>query len=260
LLELSDCREDIVKLARLSDGPEIFFSVQGEGPSIGRPSVFVRCSLCNLHCVWCDTDYTWNWVGTEFRHVRDANPKYTKFEKRDEIVELAPGAVAELVMRHPCRNVVLTGGEPMIQQTECQDLMSALRAADPSYRFEVETNGTFVPQPAFHECIDQYNVSPKLGNSGVALPMREKEEALAFFVSVAANFKFVIQSQQDLDEVNTLVQRYGLSPDHVFLMPEGQTSAVVRERSVWLVEICKRHGYRFSDRLHLHLFGEGRGK
>ena len=125
-----------MKLAKLSGGPEIFHSVQGEGPSSGLPSVFVRSSLCNLHCVWCDTDYTWNWVGTRFRHERDADPSYRKYEKRHQIVELSPQEVVDGVIAYPCRNVVLTGGEPLIQQDDFRQVMTALRATSQS-RFSV---------------------------------------------------------------------------------------------------------------------------
>ena len=40
---------------------EIFESIQGEGPTAGEPCVFLRLAMCNLHCRWCDTKYTWDW-------------------------------------------------------------------------------------------------------------------------------------------------------------------------------------------------------
>ena len=52
-----------LKLSRQPSGePEIFHSLQGEGHSIGTPTVFLRLALCNLTCVWCDTKYTWDWA------------------------------------------------------------------------------------------------------------------------------------------------------------------------------------------------------
>src|SRR5688572_11065970 len=129
-----------MNIARLPDGPEIFASVQGEGKTQGRPSVFVRTSHCNLYCAWCDTDYTWNWVGTPFKHVRNR-----KYDPSQEILEMSPAEVARAVRSHPGTNVVLTGGEPLLQHRELAELMGILREADHRYRFEVETNGTLVP-------------------------------------------------------------------------------------------------------------------
>jgi organic radical activating enzyme len=66
-----------MKLARLGEGPEIFHTLQGEGVSVGLPAVFIRASRCNLHCVWCDTDHTWNFTGTPWPHEKNAVPGYT---------------------------------------------------------------------------------------------------------------------------------------------------------------------------------------
>ena len=211
-----------LQLARLHGQPEVFYSIQGEGKSIGVPSVFVRTSLCNLHCIWCDTDYTWNWTGTRFRHINDARAGYRKFDKKAWIAQCSIAEVVALVADFPCRNVILTGGEPMLQQAGLVHLMQALRHTHPEYRFEVETNGTLLPSPAFDAAIDQYNVSPKLENSNNARKLREKPAVYQFFAkNPKAHFKFVLAEKGDLDEVFDLLFRYQIPVEKVWLMPEG---------------------------------------
>jgi 7-carboxy-7-deazaguanine synthase len=245
-----------MKIAKLNNRGEIFYSIQGEGKNIGVPSVFVRTSLCNLHCVWCDTDYTWNWEGTPFRHKRDVDPAYRKFRKEEQIVELSVEEIIAEISTYPCKHIVLTGGEPLMQQAELVMLIRAL----PGYFFEVETNGTLLPTAEFDARIDQYNVSPKLANSGNALQLREKSESLRFFAtSQKAYFKFVVCLEHDLDEVLTLQSTYAIPASRIILMPEGSTSAEFNNKPLAIVEMCKRHGFRYSDRLHVHLYGEKRG-
>lgn len=249
-----------LKLARLHAQPEIFYSIQGEGKSTGIPSIFVRTALCNLHCIWCDTDYTWNWVGTRFRHVNDANPGYQKFSKKDWIAECSIAEVAKSVGAYPCKNVILTGGEPMLQQVGLVALMLQLRSESSEYRFEVETNGTLIPNTEFDSAIDQYNVSPKLGNSANPRKLREKPTALRFFAqSPKANFKFVVAEKTDLEEVLALIKTYEIAPEKVWLMPEGTHAKVLAKRRIWLVETCKTFGFRYSDRLHVQIWGAKKG-
>lgn len=250
-----------MKLARLHSRPEVFLSVQGEGKSIGRPSVFVRLSTCNLYCTFCDTDYTWNWQGTAFRHRRDAEPGYRKFDPGRDLVELPPGAIAAEVARFDCRNVVLTGGEPLLQQGELAELLRSLRALDPEYRFEIETNGTVVPAADLDALVEQYNVSPKLENSGVQERHRVRSEALAFFArSPKATFKFVVMEARDVEEVADCVRLHSLPADRIWLMPEGSSSETIRGRQRWLADVCAARGFQLGDRLHIHLYGDERGK
>ena len=250
----------MLKLARLGDGPEIFHSLQGEGVNAGRPSIFVRTSTCNLHCVWCDTDYTWNWEGTTFHHERERDPGYCKFRREQEVVETSVAEAANRVASFPCRDVVLTGGEPMLQQARLADLMEQLRRRDPAYAFEVETNGTLRPDDRFDAFVAQYSVSPKLANSGNAAPLRLRWEALQWFAaSPKAWCKFVVCAPADVDEIEALAARLALPAHRVLLMPEGRTAAEVEANRDLVVGLCLAKGYSFSDRLHLRLFGPVRG-
>jgi 7-carboxy-7-deazaguanine synthase len=252
-----------LQMARLRGQAEIFHSIQGEGKSLGVPSVFVRTSLCNLHCIWCDTDYTWNWTGTRFEHVHDARPGYQKFKKSDWIATESVESVAQTVADFGCTNVILTGGEPMLQQPALIRLMRVLRTDHNrvgAWRFEVETNGTMVPEADFDEAIDQYNVSPKLANSNNPQRLRERPKAYRFFAgSAKSNFKFVVASPDDLQEVMALIKTYQISPDKVYLMPEGTSRAALTRKRKWLAEVCKAEGFRYTDRLHIQIWGSKKG-
>ena len=251
-----------MKLARLPDGsPEVFHTLQGEGLSLGRPAVFIRASLCNLHCRWCDTDYTWNWEGTPWPHDRDGEAGYHKYRREEQIIELPPAEVAALASRFPCRHLVLTGGEPLLQQDEFAEVLKLLREGDASWTAEVETNGTLIPSPGLDALIAHFNVSPKLANAGMPEEKRLVPEALAWFTeNPRAWFKFVVRNEKDLAEVTTVQERLGFTPDRVFLMPEGRSPEELQDRATWLAEVCRDRGFRFTDRLHVRLWGPARGR
>ncbi len=248
-----------MKLASLNGAPEIFHTIQGEGKSLGMPSVFVRLSLCNLHCIWCDTDYTWNWKGTRFTHVRDNEPDYEKYEQDEMIITMDPESVANLVLRYDCPNIVLTGGEPLMQQDELTRLLSILRHQIPGLHVEIETNGTLKPQTSLADLIDQYNVSPKLANSNNKKSLRDKPEVMRYLASsVKSNFKFVVDGRDDLSEVLELVQNYSIPPRKVYLMPQGTSPETLKEKRSWLTDVCMENNFNFTDRMHIHLFGNKR--
>ena len=244
-----------MKLARLGEGPEIFFSLQGEGKNQGTPSVFVRTSRCNLYCSWCDTPYTWNWRGSAYVHE---NTK--KFDLAAETVELDAVAAASWVLRWPCRRLVLTGGEPLLQASECVRLIQHLRSVDVKYVVEVETNGTLVPPPELDAIVDQYTVSPKLSNSGVERSLRLRHEALEVLArSPKSVFKFVVGDAADAEQVEQLEAKYEINPDRIYLMPQGTTPVRLEGLRPSIATACLARGYRFSDRLHIHLFGNQPG-
>ncbi|MBV9506960.1 MAG: 7-carboxy-7-deazaguanine synthase QueE [Acidobacteriia bacterium] len=218
---------------------ELFYSVQGEGSLVGVPSVFIRTSGCNLRCAWCDTPYT-SW--------------------KPEGAELSLDRIMDEVNAYRARHVVVTGGEPMIAP-EIVPLTARLRQV--GLHITVETAGT-VFQPV---ACDLMSISPKLANStpgdGWAAQHDRLRRNVDCLARLLANYeyqlKFVITSPTDLDEVRALVAELGTPPGRVILMPEGVDRAIVRERGVWLAEICKAEGFRFSPRLHIELYGNRRG-
>jgi len=225
---------------------EIFHSIQGEGELTGVPSVFVRTSGCNLRCSWCDTKYaSWQPEGTEV--------------SVDEVVAK--------VLGYSARHCVLTGGEPMIAKG-IHELASKLRAA--GLHITIETAATLPPGGI---ACDLASLSPKLSNStpdSVSTNgwsqrherTRLQPEVIAQWID-AYNFqlKFVIASENDLEEMTDLLALVNrpVPPSKVLLMPEGIDVAAIRGRDETLVEICKRHGYRYCNRLHIELFGNTKG-
>jgi 7-carboxy-7-deazaguanine synthase len=218
---------------------ELFYSVQGEGSLVGVPSFFIRTSGCNLRCAWCDTPYTsWNPEGADLN--------------LDQIVNE--------VKAHPARHVVVTGGEPMIAP-EIIPLTDRLRGL--GLHITIETAGTVFKPVA----CDLMSISPKLSNSTPQGPWKEQHNRLRINREVLMQLmsryeyqlKFVIENPRDLEEVRPLLASLEADRARVILMPEGTDRDVLRERGVWLAEICKSEGYRFSPRLHVDLYGNRRG-
>ena len=225
---------------------EVFYSLQGEGSLVGVPSVFIRTSGCTLRCAWCDTPYaSWNPEG--------------KTQAIDELI-------AE-VERHPTEHVVLTGGEPMIA-AGIRELAAELKLL--GYHITIETAGTVAPEGI---ACDLASLSPKLLNSAPNsvehAVWHKRHEATRWQPDVIRQwierypyqFKFVVSSPTDVDELEGMLKKLGREiPRHqVLLMPEARTLDTMRQRAVWLPDLCKARGYRYAHRLHIELWGSKRG-
>ena len=231
--------------------PEIFASVQGEGPSAGTPVAFLRLSRCNLACLWCDTAYTWHFEGDNRPHRSGES-----FDRKANQLELDEADVAARIAALGQNRLVITGGEPLMQAGKLAEMLKHL----PDMRVEIETNGTIDPPGSLDIRVDQYNVSPKLSHSGNPADLALKPDMLdRWATDERAFFKFVVAEPGDVDEVRKLVKTHMIPPARVFLMPEGTDSETLRTREEWLVPLCMEHGFRLSDRLHIHLFGDTRG-
>lgn len=226
---------------------EIFHSVQGEGELTGVPSVFVRTSGCNLRCRWCDTPYA-SW-----------NPEGNEMSIPDILTEVA---------KYPARHCVLTGGEPMVAKG-IHELADGLRGA--GMHITIETAGTVRPDGI---ACDLASLSPKLAHStpppgAFGEGWSRKHEALRlqpevlleWMRSYPFQWKFVVTGTRDLSEIDELLAAVDVEIPgwKIQLMPEGTDAETLRTRAPELVELCKQRGFRFCDRLHIHLFGNTKG-
>jgi len=246
---------------------EIFAdTVQGEGPTSGIPAAFVRLNGCDLHCTSlpCDTDYTWKPGKIERSHQFTA----------EEVLQKVPKGVT----------VVLTGGEPLLQQRRpaFRALLEGLH--ERGQRVEVETAGHHVPERFLDDRINpvlvhQWNVSPKLTWSGN--DFRDYEMTLPYFnrqyEGTKAYLKFVVSPRpmakpdgtlvtldQQMEEIHALVDKVHWAYERVCIQPAGTSPSEQLDDCKILMDWQQRHtpetGFRILPRLHILLWGNERGR
>lgn len=177
--------------------------------------------------------------------------------------------ILEEVKKHPAKHCVLTGGEPMIARN-IRDLAAALREA--GYHITIETAGTVAPKGI---ACDLASISPKFSNStpleGSIDPVwierheasRHQPDVIADWVREYPHYqiKLVVATEEDAGEA--LVTLKLALPDipswRIHLMPEGTDPETLAKRAAWLIDFCKKYGYRYCSRLHIHLFGNTKG-
>lgn len=256
---------------------ELFYSIQGEGRYVGTPSIFMRVSGCNLRCVFkgsmCDTPYS------------SFNPEKSKYENNQQILD----DILKLLEKNPQADLVVTGGEPLLYQDELTWLFGQLMDIYPELCITVETNGTIMPKNNFSDYVDLFSVSPKLSTSvDTNLKVLTKEqverhnntriniEALARFYYLQSVFKFVYSGPECVDEITNLhesiVDYWNKKPifsdsnmirsnlkDSTYLMPEGITQEQLNNSREECVNVCLEQGWKFTDRLHITIWGDKRG-
>lgn len=188
----------------------------------------------------CDTPFSWDWSRYD--------PKVELTEQSvDEILAKLDGMGVEMV--------VVTGGEPLLQQRALRPLLEQIKAR--GWRVEIETAGTLAwEQPL--ELVDQFNVSPKLENSGNPLEHRYKPDMLrGFEADGRAIFKFVVTEPDELDEVASIVDECQLTD--IWVMPEGTDVETLTARQRALAPAVLERGWNLTTRLHILLWGDRRG-
>lgn len=226
----------MLTLAQLNGKAEIFYSIQGEGVTQGTPCVFLRLAGCNLACAWCDTAYSWNGTSSEIRLTQEQ--------------------VAKQILRFPIHRLVLTGGEPLIQQKTLSGLLNLL----PDHVVEVETNGTILPDKELITRIAQFNVSPKLPHSGNATNKTWKPDILNQLAKTGkAWFKFVVSCEDDINLILRRAEDASLPTERILIMPLASTQKELNAMRPQVIEWCLCHGLRFSDRLHIAIWDNKKG-
>lgn len=223
-------------------------TIQGEGPSAGRRCAFLRLGGCNLTCRWCDTPYTWDWTG--------AGDDGIAYDPKSELRTVSSADILERLLAYDVELIVISGGEPLNQQDNLSVLLE--RLAEAGKLIETETNGTRIPSAALIAAGTRFNVSPKLSHSGVAQSRRIAPDALRALAALPTTvFKFVCRDTHDLDEVASLVNRYGLMS--IWIMPEGRNAAEINSRLAQLGDEVVARGWNLTTRLHVAVWGDKRG-
>lgn len=239
----------IRKDSLLVSGDYTFYTLQGEGPTTGMPCVFIRLHNCNLRCTWCDAFYTWDPRSTEF--WTESRP--LGFRDAADAIEGAWEGPTHIQKR-----IIWTGGEPLIQRKQIDEVMHKLDSAGYygdsniesellEWAMEIETNGTLMPtrEQLLHA---QFNCSPKLSNSENKEYSMVKPKILDALDQVNTTFKFVCMTESDLDEIEEKYLPY-ISHNKVIIMPQGITEEEVSVNAKRLAEPCKQRGYRLMARL-----------
>jgi organic radical activating enzyme len=232
---------------------EVFASLQGEGPSAGQPAVFVRAANCNLACRWCDTRYSWDWRTYEV-------------ESHARRLEIAPLVDAVWGLMNPGPGpktdlLIITGGEPLLQQTAFSQLLAELRRRNPMLRCEVETNGTVAVDTNFAAHVHMLVVSPKLASSADHRGKRIKGNTLRSFVEhPRAIFKFVVEDVQDIDEIQHLAESHSIAAERIWLMPQAQSREQLIQLNAPVADLALRCGFNFTTRLHILMWDNARGR
>ncbi len=212
---------------------EIFKSFQGEGPRSGRPTIFIRLSGCNLACKWCDTKDSWNSNNSVSLCVQDIMSH-------------------SLIEGRAATNVCITGGEPLIQQSDPEFILLLMKLQD-HFTVELETNGTIMPTRPTMTSITQLNVSPKLRSTGSVSPVNMKILRDIFHDRWnTIVYKFVVDPLHlglCLDEIQSICDEACIDDDSVWLMPLG----VKREEIIMNTTLLMNsdHPYNVSSRNHI---------
>lgn len=231
---------------------EEFLTLQGEGRFLGVPSYFIRTTGCNLRCAWKNPDDS----------VTVCDTPYTSF-KPEKGYDLDMGSVLEKLTKSNAEHIVITGGEPMLQK-DLGDVVEEFNGM--GYKTTIETNGTIYRDDIKGAFL---SISPKLISSYAQAEEVHKrlhtqnnhfkENIKNYIQNYEHQIKFVVNDEQDLNEIYKVQKECGIENKNILLMPQGITVKQLKDKSKWLFDECIKYGYTYAPRMHIDIFGDKRG-
>lgn len=206
---------------------EIFYSLQGEALTVGLPTVFIRLTGCPLRCSYCDTTYAFS--GGE---------------------ELEISEILRRVAAYKCRDVAVTGGEPLWQEG-CSELLVAL--CDAGYRVSLETCGAL----DLSEIDSRVTTVMDIKTPGSGESERNLPENVAR-LKPGDQIKFVICDESDYLWTRDLLQRDGLASRNEVLILPAHGRQDPAKLADWILR--DRLPVRFQLQLHKILWGNEPGR
>jgi len=205
---------------------EIFYSLQGEGVDVGRPTIFVRLMGCNLRCRYCDTTYAF-------------------YEGEDRGVE----EIIDAIKKWKCRRVCITGGEPLLQQ-EVYALIDTLLKM--KHEVSVETNGSIGIEKLAERDV-RIKMDYKLPSSGMMERMKEENFE---FLRQQDELKFIIGDRNDYEHALKILDRHAPVCNIIMQPIWGEMDA--KKLAEWILE--DGLDVMLSIQLHKILWGNERGR
>lgn len=244
---------DITKETLFLSDDKVFYTIEGEGEFVGKPSVFMRMSMCNLTCIGfasedspngCDSFISWS-----VKNKMTFQEIFEMMEDNNYIEHLRHKAILKL-----------TGGEPLIQQKQ---LLKFIKAFSERYKFtpviDFETNATLFPDEEWtKEWKATFTTSPKLKSNGDPEEKTYKPDVLKWHVKHNSGFKFVITSDKDVEEIwqKYVEDKNGINVplNRVWFMPCCGSRQEHTERAFAVAEYAKACHVNFSPRLQLVIY------
>lgn len=239
---------------------EYFYSLQGEGRTMGIPAIFLRLTGCNLMCggygvekdgvlrdgaTWvCDTIQVWM-KGTTYSF--------------DELLELLNQEIDFVKRLQNGVHLVITGGEPLLQQ---ERIVAFLEYLEQKYNclpiVEIETNATIQPLADLDSRVQYWNTSPKLSNSGMPQKERIYPTVLKWYTQNPNTMsKFVIAQQADFEELERdFIATNLVDPKQIVLMPSADSIEELLEKNKLIADLCIEHQLRMCTRLHVEIWNQ----